>query len=40
MGHTFADTPARQGDAHTIIIENMQVIGVADKRRGGSASGY
>jgi gamma-glutamyltranspeptidase/glutathione hydrolase len=40
MGHTFADAPSRQGDTHTIVIENGQIIGVADKRRGGSASGY
>ena len=40
MGHTFADAPSRQGDTHTIVIENGQIIGVADKRRGGSAAGY
>jgi gamma-glutamyltranspeptidase/glutathione hydrolase len=41
MGHTVDPKPARQGDAHTIIIsEDGTILGLADKRRGGSAAGY
>jgi gamma-glutamyltranspeptidase/glutathione hydrolase len=42
MGHTFADNPTRQGDAHTIWVEPKtgRYLGAADHRRSGSAAGY
>lgn len=40
MGHELQDRPA-QGSAHTIVVDpkNQDLIGVADYRRGGRASG-
>jgi gamma-glutamyltranspeptidase/glutathione hydrolase len=41
MGHTIDPTPRRQGDAHSIFYDpaTKTWIGVADRRRSGSAAG-
>jgi gamma-glutamyltranspeptidase/glutathione hydrolase len=41
MGHTIDPTPRRQGDAHSIFYDpsTKSWIGVADRRRSGSAAG-
>jgi gamma-glutamyltranspeptidase/glutathione hydrolase len=42
LGHTVADRPTRQGDAHTIWVDPStgRYIGAADQRRSGAAAGY
>ncbi len=37
MGHTFANKPRKQGDAHTILIKDGVLYGAADLRRSDQA---
>jgi gamma-glutamyltranspeptidase/glutathione hydrolase len=41
MGHPIGATPRKQGDAHTIFIdEDGTIHGIADHRRSGAAAGF
>jgi gamma-glutamyltranspeptidase/glutathione hydrolase len=41
LGHTIAEKPAKQGDAHSIFIDpDGTKHGIADPRRQGTAAGY
>jgi gamma-glutamyltranspeptidase len=42
MGHDLVEPSTPQGSAHSIAVlkDGKRYLGVADKRRGGTAAGY